>query len=487
MKRRRRSKGWGDGEEFTVDPKEKIDFDEGLPSTASEKRRARSTPDELETPLGEGKYSGTDLDFDDGFPVIKARVNISKAVAEIVEATAEEEAAPTRVHTREGVETRVSKVAPVPPQPAPVLKEVPPPKAPAPRIIRKGGPKKAQVKPTIRPTVKKAETTGFPSVLTWEAVRAGAMPEAGRSGLPPSLEQDVPPAFRFWKCVDQSEALAVRDALVEERIFTSETVRLVNGEMRRAVVETVEKLFLSPAYDPSEPVEVPADVRPVEKVAALLEPPESDRETVLFDEDITDVLGIETILENVAELAADFVIAARDSEQVRKAIGGPAFRLKSRDDLVFATNAVLTDSDFVEWVQLERSDELLKFAFSDGRKIPLLKAKEERIVYGIVLEPDEVDSQKDTVSKEEIEQACYKFMEDFGGLGRQHKELVNGKLVLLENFIAPVDFEVDGQMVKAGSWLMKERVVDSELWEAVKKGEYTGYSIGGSAVRQPVK
>lgn len=505
MRARHRATGWGDGEEVTVDPKEDINFDQDLPSTISKRRRFPSTSD-LENPLGEGKYRGTDLDFDEDLPDCRAVVQIAKAARE----EDDPEKVPFRVHQGDKVETRVS----TPSRFLPVVKEASrvdlPELAPVVRYNRALATatipveKKAIPEPTHDPIpvpttgeagvrIRQFETTVdskeelLPSVLSWEAVRKGDMPEPGTSGLPESLEQDVPPKFRFWKCDDPFDARAVRDALVEEGLFATETVRKVNGELRRAVVETVRKFFLSPSYDPSEPVEVPPNVRPVEKVASLLEPLQGQRDMVLFDEQITDVLGIDTILEKAGGLVADWVVAARDSELVRKAIGGPAFKLKSRADLVFATNATIVRDDLIEWVQLERADEVLKFALSEGRTIPILKSKEERIVYGIVLEPDEVDSQKDTVSKEEIEQACHKFMEDFGGLGRQHQELVNGKLVLLENFIAPVDFEVDGQPVKAGSWLMKERVVDDQLWESVKKGKYTGFSIGGSAVRKPVK
>jgi DNA adenine methylase len=97
-----------------------------------------------------------------------------------------------------------------------------------------------------------------------------------------------------------------------------------------------------------------------------------------------------------------------------------------------------------------------------------------------------VDAQGDTISSEEIRQAAHKFMEDFGNLGLQHKTIVNGKLKLLESFIAPVDFDVDGESVKQGTWLMAERVVDDELWTAIRKGEITGFSIGGSAIRRKV-
>lgn len=328
-----------------------------------------------------------------------------------------------------------------------------------------------------------------PEILTWDAVRKEALvvDEAGAvlSGLPESLERDVPPRFRYWQCETREDALRVREALVEAALFTPETVREVNGELRRADAEVVVKLYLPPAYDDSEPPEVPTAARPVEKAASLLE---AGSRVTVFDEAVVEVLGIETIMGKVRDLETPWLIGARDSAEVRKAIGGPAFRLLSRDDLVFATSANLRADAAVEWVVRTREDEVLKHAFREGREIRLLKAAgEERIVFGVVLEPDEVDAQGDTIDAETIKVAAHKFMEDFGNLGLQHKEIVNGKLKLLESFLAPVGFKVDGEQVKKGTWLMKERVVDDALWAAVKKGEFTGFSIGGSAIRKPAR
>jgi len=331
-----------------------------------------------------------------------------------------------------------------------------------------------------------------PAVLTWDAVRKSALDvdEDGtiQSGLPPSLENDVPPAFRYWKCSTQEDALAVREALVETQIFRPETVREVNGEIRRAIAEQVIKLYLPPVFDADQEPEVPAAIRPVEKAAGLLAPTEEDTPTTLFDQDVVEAVGLDAIVSKVGDLRGEWVICAKDTEANRKVIAGPAFRLLSRDDLIFATNAEIADPGSVEWVTGSRPEEILKFALQEDREIRLIKAEgEERIVFGVVLEPDEVDSQGDTIPAEEIRQAAHKFMEDFGQLGLQHKEIVNGKLKLLESFIAPIAFKVGEEQVKAGSWLMKERVVDDALWSDVKKGALTGFSIGGSAIRKPVK
>lgn len=119
-------------------------------------------------------------------------------------------------------------------------------------------------------------------------------------------------------------------------------------------------------------------------------------------------------------------------------------------------------------------------------------AEEERYALGIAMEPDEVDTQGDTVSADDVKKAAYRWMEayrnggDEGHLGLMHKQIVDGKVVVLESYIQKGDADVEGQDVKDGSWLVALRVLDDKLWTDVKKGKLTGLSIGGSAVRKPL-
>lgn len=120
------------------------------------------------------------------------------------------------------------------------------------------------------------------------------------------------------------------------------------------------------------------------------------------------------------------------------------------------------------------------------RSVKLHKTAEERFVLGVVLEPNVVDSQRDFESPEDIRKAAHTFMEQFEQLGTQHTEIVTGKLKVLETYIAPADFQLGDEehtKVTKGTWVMGIRVVDDELWTRVKKGDFTGFSIGGSAYR----
>jgi len=110
---------------------------------------------------------------------------------------------------------------------------------------------------------------------------------------------------------------------------------------------------------------------------------------------------------------------------------------------------------------------------------------DERYVLGVVLEPEVVDAQGDIYSAEEIRQAAHRFMEEFGGLGLMHRFRVNGQVKVLESYLAPADLRIGEVRVRKGTWLLAVRILSDELWEQVKDGELTGFSIGGSARRVP--
>lgn len=116
------------------------------------------------------------------------------------------------------------------------------------------------------------------------------------------------------------------------------------------------------------------------------------------------------------------------------------------------------------------------------RSIGILKQdKEQRLVTGVVMEPDTIDTQGDQVSEDEIQKAAHKFLVQSRVMGLQHKK--QAPIDVVESFIAPNDTELGGQQVKKGSWIMTVKVIDDELWKSVKKGTYTGFSIGGYAAR----
>lgn len=119
--------------------------------------------------------------------------------------------------------------------------------------------------------------------------------------------------------------------------------------------------------------------------------------------------------------------------------------------------------------------------------VPIIKAKDERIIFGEVLIPNEVDGQGHTYSAIEVAKAAHWWMKNYAQLGEMHEEsLTEQDIQVLETYIAPVSFDIeksDGavKVVKKGTWLLKAYVVSDELWTKVKDGDLNGFSIGGVA------
>lgn len=120
----------------------------------------------------------------------------------------------------------------------------------------------------------------------------------------------------------------------------------------------------------------------------------------------------------------------------------------------------------------------------DVTLLPVEKADEDRnIVFGVVLEPDSVDAQGDTIDPDEIERASHLWLARFQDRGLQHEKIVNSRVEIYESYIAPTDLTLGGQKVKKGTWLLMLHVLDKALWAEIKSGKFTGFSMGGFARR----
>lgn len=109
--------------------------------------------------------------------------------------------------------------------------------------------------------------------------------------------------------------------------------------------------------------------------------------------------------------------------------------------------------------------------------------QEDRLITGIVLKPEETDAHKDIYSAEVIRGAAHGFLRNYNastGIGYMHRG-VRSSLQLVESWIAPVDLTIGGRKIKKGTWLMTVYVPDDAVWEEVKAGKITGFSIGGTA------
>ena len=149
------------------------------------------------------------------------------------------------------------------------------------------------------------------------------------------------------------------------------------------------------------------------------------------------------------------------------------------------------------------------------------KSESQRYVLGVVYGPGDVDCQDDYSTAPEIEKACHGFMKSLQDQSAVSKQMTDGILKALadggevelditevyedikkgalgvnhiawpddagdivESYIAPVDFDLNGEQIKKGTWLMGV-VLSPENFEKVQKGELTGFSMGGSGLRVP--
>jgi hypothetical protein len=119
------------------------------------------------------------------------------------------------------------------------------------------------------------------------------------------------------------------------------------------------------------------------------------------------------------------------------------------------------------------------------KSVPVMKMDEEqRLIYGIVLVPDVEDLQGDICSKEDIQAACHDYLVNSRLIKAQHRAPTDAEVV--ECYIAPVDIQIGKGIVPEGSWVMVTKVHSNAMWEAVKKGDITGYSIGGRGTREEI-
>jgi hypothetical protein len=114
-------------------------------------------------------------------------------------------------------------------------------------------------------------------------------------------------------------------------------------------------------------------------------------------------------------------------------------------------------------------------------QINIWKGDQQQIVYGVVLVPEQIDSQGDIIGSDEIEQAAHRFLTQYRESGLQHVGEALPSLEVIESYIAPIEMEVAGNPVPKGSWVMAVKINDPEIWQMVLDGTLTGFSIQGWA------
>lgn len=132
---------------------------------------------------------------------------------------------------------------------------------------------------------------------------------------------------------------------------------------------------------------------------------------------------------------------------------------------------------------------------NDRRTFQVMKSDDEkRLVFGwanvAVRIGGEVirDFQDDVIDIEELEQAAYNFTAEFGTAGEMHRRGGVGRLVESIVFTKEkaVALGIPPDILPEG-WWVGFRIDDDDVWEKVKNGTYSMFSIEGTAERVPIR
>ncbi len=100
-------------------------------------------------------------------------------------------------------------------------------------------------------------------------------------------------------------------------------------------------------------------------------------------------------------------------------------------------------------------------------------------ITGIVYEPLTEDAHGNFMSEDEIRKAAYWFAKNGDSVDLQHSFESADGLAVVENYVAPSDLTIGDTPVIKGSWIITVECTDEDVWQAVQKGELTGFSMGG--------
>lgn len=107
---------------------------------------------------------------------------------------------------------------------------------------------------------------------------------------------------------------------------------------------------------------------------------------------------------------------------------------------------------------------------------------DSHFVTGIVYEPLTEDAHGNFMTEKEITKTAYSFIKNGGSADLQHSFKPLEGAAVVESWIAKADFQCGDETVQKGTWLMTMEITEPKIWEAIEKGEITGFSMGGIGV-----
>ncbi len=123
---------------------------------------------------------------------------------------------------------------------------------------------------------------------------------------------------------------------------------------------------------------------------------------------------------------------------------------------------------------IEDEDEELEKA-----TVEIVKSEDERrLVWVVVMVPDKVDHEKQWASADTIEKACHSWMLNGSKVFLEHSVPIDSVKVV-ENYTLLDDLNLDGRVVKKGSWIAVMHIPNDAVWKMIQSGQLKGGSVRG--------
>ena len=102
-------------------------------------------------------------------------------------------------------------------------------------------------------------------------------------------------------------------------------------------------------------------------------------------------------------------------------------------------------------------------------------------------EKDYFDSQGDNINETEMRKAATGFMINSREAREMHGKVCKGKVIHSLPFTTELAESLGMDEIPRTGWIVGIKPESDEVLQKYKSGEYTGFSIGGSAKREAVK
>ena len=154
-------------------------------------------------------------------------------------------------------------------------------------------------------------------------------------------------------------------------------------------------------------------------------------------------------------------------------------------------------------LQIHKQRSTKKELASKAASVTISKVDDERqVVYGVVIDPYQIDTQGDWVSPAVIEDTAHDWFKD-PKINLHHASDTSSETRAVESWIVEYPSREEyraarknephrafrrrfgGDVIHSGAWIVGTKL-DDKLWDAFKRGEIASYSIEGFGTRRPM-